>query len=806
MPSRRSSSLSGGSRAPIRGLTGLLRELDPATRDRLVSAFADAEDLIDFHQRGTAERQTRRRRTGRIQQITLVGESNLLGGFLSWNRVNDPRVQFYEVQLSNDSAFSNPQTIQVIESFLALENIRTVRFARVRAVTSRGDVGLFSNTVRLRPKISAPNAFSVQFYPIYEDNSDPTVTKTLEYSGGLSKIPEFYSVLSTDFYADRIVGGVSIWGYISSRLRDFRDGENTVWDRVRFNVNGITHMDSYWPMSVLPYDAEDFHVNQRDSSGNLMTFYGKDGYTSSFGPYAVSLPTTIQGSGPLDAREVFTFETGPDTFYWDDPDNARRASRFDEGQLSSLDDDAPHHEASSRAILGVGATTEYLAWRNFEIDIADDDVPSGIEVQIKRRQLSPFNDPISQDSGFGIPNRPITVFFVSPNTSPTINNSDILVDVDTGGRYVRGGDDPLDTLRTDPDSDLGVDPDTFTLIFWMLNEQLLIDGGVGDREEILGLQGDGAELFFRRETEGTTGSDRLTVILNSDGPGQSIAQFEDVFNTNNTFIMVGFVYNNGQGTLYIDGAARAPTTGNLSSSGQFNATQLQLFNNTGQQGNAFQGGLTQIALFNAFFNSADMINIGRRRELGQVDYRLNRFSEDHSKDLIHYWLFIPGQAEIKDHTVVLFDESGPRTDLENKALSDESWPRLSDFFYTDLRQFGVLPLGVAGGVPHDNHTAIGYQKYGGLGDLWGGSFSAQDVKSFYFGFGIRAQNTSTDFAGSGYIDNARLLIYTQPKLARTVNVGVDVSAASHFYENRQIFGGVMNIIELGERLADLPDC
>lgn len=803
MPSRRSPSLGGGSRIPIRGFTKLLRQLDPATQAKLTDAFADAEDLIDFHQRNTPERQTRRRRTGRIEVLTLEVENNLLGSFLSWNRSNDPRVQFYEVQIANDSAFANPDPFQVLETFIAFENIRTTQFARVRAVTANGDVGLFSNTVRIRPRISAPNVFSVDFYGRYGPDSLPEVTKSLDYSGGLDgNLTEFYSVLSHDFYADRLVGGVSVWGYISSRMRGFVDGGSTVWDKMRFRVNGLTRSRGYWPMSVIRYTEDDFHDNERDASGNLMTFYGLGGYTASFGPYAIDLPNTVEGVGPSDASSVTTLDTGAEVFYWSDVNNAQLPSRYDQAQLSSLDDDDPHHEASTRGITGPGIPTEYLVFRDFRFGVPPDAAITGIEARIKRRQISVFQNPIPLDSGPNAVNRPFT-------TITGIDDGDILVDSETGGRYVQAGDQDTDSLKTDASPATLNMPsnDQFTLIFWVINDLALVQGGGGNREEILEISGNQSNLRFRRETEGTTGSDRLTVILDAEGnPGIDIAQFEDVFNTSNTFICIGARYINGDMDIFIDGSPRAPVSGNLSVTGTFNAERIQLWNSLLAGGNAFQGGMAHVALFSGFFNDQTMLDIGQERRLGAVDYRLDTYTNGNADTLEHYWLYIPGQADMRDHTVVLFGENGPRTDLENKAVNDESWPRLADFFYTDERQFGILPLGVSGGVPHDNHTAIGYQRYGGETDLWSGSFTPSEVNDFYFGFGIRAQNLSTDFSGSGYIDHGELIVYTEPVLDRQVNVNVEVAAASHFYLTRRVFGGMLNFIELGERLADLPDC
>ena len=162
----------------------------------------------------------------------------------------------------------------------------------------------------------------------------------------------------------------------------------------------------------------------------------------------------------------------------------------------------------------------------------------------------------------------------------------------------------------------------------------------------------------------------------------------------------------------------------------------------------------------------------------------------------------PERADIRDHQVCLVDENNTiRTDLDNKA-ADESWPQLSNFFYTDLRQFGFLPLAVSDGPTHDNHTAIGYQTYGGEVDQWGGSWTPQQINEFYFGIAVRATNRSSlGYRGDAFIDHAKLTVYTRPRFDRTVNMRVEVAVSNHFYLEREVFGGIMNLIELGEKLA-----
>ena len=101
---RTTSGLSG-KKISLRGFTQLLKNLDPVTKNRLIEAFADAENLTDFSNRTVPEIQNRRRISGRIATIDLKVENTLLGAFLSWERLDDRRIAFYELQISDDNIF-----------------------------------------------------------------------------------------------------------------------------------------------------------------------------------------------------------------------------------------------------------------------------------------------------------------------------------------------------------------------------------------------------------------------------------------------------------------------------------------------------------------------------------------------------------------------------------------------------------------------------------------------------------------------------------------------------------------------------
>lgn len=809
---RRTEGLGADSKVPLRGLIDLFKELDPQAKDTLRSAFVDAEDLQNYFSKSVPERQTRRKISGRIDTITVTVQSTLLGGFVKWNRLPDKRIAFYEIQVSDNNIFSSFETYTQVDTFLALENLRTTKFVRVRGVTASGLTGLFSATATIRPKISAPKVYSLDFYQRYGSGSDPSLGKKLVYSGGNvfsgDAHPKFYSIFSDNFYLDRDIGGAIIWGSVSSRLKQFADSGTVPWDRVRFKVNGIARSDIYSPHWTINYDEEDFHVNEKFYS-RAMTFYGKGGFTSSFGPYAVTLPNGLAGQGPNDPHQVIKQEPADASFYWTSPMSGISASRFDEGQLPESDSLDPAHEVHS---LGIdeGQKTEWLIFRDFRFNIPSGTPITGIEAKIKRRQFSRFNDPLSKDSGKLPASGSIRKYTLINGASflgipegafPILEDANI-------GRFAFNAQSPPNVLLTSRTSNIaplgqamGFGTE-FTVTGWALTSTLTTTV-----RPIVGIRSGAQQGFF---------------VSRASGANPNALQFRA---GSRQLLSTNFFSASNQWFHFACTCRRTPNTNNLTltiykngilagtSGGAATATSLWTENNFGvadifedaggEFGFSWLGGITNIGVFNKVLLTNEILAIAN--EGGRADLRQNFGDYESSKDLVHYFLLLPDQADIRDEAVHLVDSTGTiRTDLDDKSILDESWPRLSQFFYTDLRQYGFLPIALSEGIPHDNHTAIGYQTYGSNTDLWGkSSWTPEEVNSFYFGLALRAINEpSNGYAGYAYVDHAKITVYTVPASSRDVQIDVEVAAANEFYLQREVYGGICNIIEMGEKLSN----
>lgn len=833
-----------------------MKNLPPGQADRLRNALVDAEDLLTFHSLNRPENQQKRKISGLVDKITLTAVSSVLGGYVSWSRLSDPRIAMYEVQTSDDSVFSSFDSFQILDTFFSVDGISSTKFVRVRGVRIDGETGLWSDTATLTPNIVAPTTHSIEFYPIYQTPiSNPILQKSFIYGGDLDPYREqsFYTVLSDSFYIDRIGGGISIWGYISNRLEKFSNPGITPWDRVRFTVNGIHRMDNYFSHWTNNFEIDD--ANKTDFvffyPNEYISFYARGGYTASFGPYGVSVPTITAGTGPNDANRITTQDAPDGTFYWENVYNAKYPSRFDQAQLDSFSDLEFAHEANSSNITAA-KKTHWLIFQNFKFNLASTDQILGIKADIKRRQPNPLNDQISPNFGVARPDKLIGDDIVLEHlaTSDTVIAStrnvtsiDILEDT-SFGRYLdcsSGFGNVTEGVRSgflggDPTGD-GTDgsyPSTvaavqsavcsannFSVSCWVLFPSpgpstttgytlvfLPGNNGAGDRSTItLQLQANSSNItqWIGQVAHQSPISGTVNAQYTSLSAGDA------AFNKFHHVVLTWDKNNGSNGTLnlYVNNVLVKTGT----ASGNWDKTYFTNINRQiriasvaviggDSRIGAFSGGIAQVAIWDKVLDADEIDDIFELK--GGANYAKNFKDYQSSNKLNHYFLRFPQKADVSDSQIRLVDNTGVRTDLENKAITTESWPQLGQFFYTDTRVCD-LPLASSDGIPHDNHLAIGYQSYGDQFDFWrADSWTPDQINDFYFGLAIQAQNVdSGSFTADAYVDHAKITIFTLPDTDREIDFAVSVSSANQFYLQRECFGALFNAIEVGEKLGDI---
>jgi hypothetical protein len=361
----------GTPRVPLRGFASLLKDLPPVIKNRVEMAFAEAENLLDFHNRSVPDLQTKRKPSGLIEIPIITTESSILGGSVKWPRLSDPRITLYEVQTDTVNVFPNPSSYTVLETFFAIENVTSDIFVRVRGVRQDGTAGNWSETGTIEPTSTAPTAHTFVFYQGYlNPQSEPALEIYKRYDGTGSP-NDFYTLFEAEIDAqDRATGGMMIWSYISNRLTDYAEEDAFAWDRVRMLVNGVARFDH---LASLTSRIGTLGPGL-GSSG--ISFYSRDGYTATMGPWVEEYPGYDRGQGPQDAHLAADDASGG-SVAWTDPDAVRRPSP-----------PFKYPSVEAEASLGVGAVSHFLKLQDFKFDIPKDATILGVKVQVKRKNAT----------------------------------------------------------------------------------------------------------------------------------------------------------------------------------------------------------------------------------------------------------------------------------------------------------------------------------------------------------------------------------------------------------------------------------
>jgi hypothetical protein len=702
----------------------------------------------------------------------------------------------YEVQISDNNVFSDPDTFTVLDTFFAIDGLVATKYVRVRGVRYEGLTGNWSNTAALEPTIVAPTVFTTTFYTEYNkfgesEQTEPDLERSVRYSG--EKAPTFYTIFETSYTPTNNTGGMMVFGYVSNRLHKERNSKSRHWDRVRFSVNGITRMEQdfcHWTDA-----SEDPDTPSQTSAGVALGFYGRGGYTASFGPYSIGFPGAQRGIGPKDPKTVVSFYVPsiPNGIGWSSPKTVKRPNRFDQGPLSLLTSTETVDEASTSSLTGINKT-QFLACTNFDFNIPDHATITGIEALVKRRQTSESINQIKVDLGNATINKPFTDAGVIG-----LSESDI-VTVDGFSGLMIETDDTTDRLRT---ALTAVEiTDAWTINFWC---KILDVPTVGFQRNLFNLDPDTAaaaaalgeiRFLLRRVAAGGTLLDLQIIIVPPGGAvtltwletGSIAPELLADGQLHNVTIRRDPTLGSRNCDLYIDGAKMTPTSDVGGLGGVMTDISRVVNLGDGVVPSPIWD-LAQVAIFDKALGENEIETIVDSS--GGNDLRTNFGNYVSSSNLKHYYLLFLPEGDIVDERVHLVtrikDAKVIRTDLANKAQPFESWPRLAKF-NSD---------GTSDGIPHDKGIGMGYQSYGGDGDKWGGAWQPADVNHFYFGVSITAKNISTNPARP-YIDHVKMKVYFTDALeVNRVRFKVEAEASNNFYVERECFGGAINGVEIG---------
>lgn len=227
-------------KVPLRSLSNLFSQLPTLAKTQLQAALGEAEDQLNSHNTSVVDNQQRRSLSGLVSQPVLTVTTNNRGFDVQWDRLDDKTISMYEVQISTDSIFSNPDVYRVVDTSFALEGVGTVVYGRVRGVRFDGQCSLWSDTATI-------NATA--------ESSGPVV-----YSVGFDNVRQFYKddaaaawpvpIQKLVLQSQRQNGGIMVFGSFGTINSEVPVANNFV--RMRLNTQILSSFD----MTSLPMDGQ----------------------------------------------------------------------------------------------------------------------------------------------------------------------------------------------------------------------------------------------------------------------------------------------------------------------------------------------------------------------------------------------------------------------------------------------------------------------------------------------------------------------------------------------------------------------
>lgn len=315
-------------RTPLRGIAKLFNHLPSGVRAKLETAFVEAENMLDFHNKSVPGGDSRRKLSGLVTAPVITTTSSPTGIAVEWERLDDPRITMYEIEVSSDSVFSAPDKFTTMNTRFSLDGVTTTVFVRVRGVRSDGSAGPFSNSESATPVQAS------------------VLTQTDTVSGGTITAPNLNLVTMHTFdYTPGSTGGAVVFGsWAMKYLAAIAD--TGALDQIRVRVNGRIIADYGARLDTSLSLSE--KASYMPSISTVVSANTSKGYCSGFGPGYVVYPAItalLELYNPVVATDIGGGSGTGSPTGWTNPS---RATGLPFGAISS------GNSAEFRVVYGAG--------------------------------------------------------------------------------------------------------------------------------------------------------------------------------------------------------------------------------------------------------------------------------------------------------------------------------------------------------------------------------------------------------------------------------------------------------------------
>jgi hypothetical protein len=176
--------------------------LTRSQRQELDRAFADLQNMKEMTSLDESIRLLKRTPDQSLPIPQLSQTESVRGAIVTWEALQDQRINFYEANISTFSNFSSFTVVTTFGQDIVLEGLKSSKYVRVRGVRRDGTTTPFSDTLTVAPLLFEVRSHSDEsFYTTLEWNTAHTLL------GGSGSALQ-YTPINSD-------GTSMVWGFIT---------------------------------------------------------------------------------------------------------------------------------------------------------------------------------------------------------------------------------------------------------------------------------------------------------------------------------------------------------------------------------------------------------------------------------------------------------------------------------------------------------------------------------------------------------------------------------------------------------------
>jgi len=187
----------------LRGFAKHFTNLTPQQRNEFERVLEELDNSKEITSLETSLTLLRRKVNQNLPIPQPTARPTVRGAIIEWPPLPDQRINFYEIDVSEQSNFASFSTVETLGISVVLDGITGTRFVRVRGVRRDGTTSPYSESLQINPDLFDITAHSQEAFYVNIEGVLPNVVL-----GGPSTTLEYTPINPN--------GNSMVWGFIST--------------------------------------------------------------------------------------------------------------------------------------------------------------------------------------------------------------------------------------------------------------------------------------------------------------------------------------------------------------------------------------------------------------------------------------------------------------------------------------------------------------------------------------------------------------------------------------------------------------